>query len=211
MSGADLPDELIAEFAKRYREQIVSASQKPVKPFLLCPVGLIGAGKSTVVVPLAKRLNLVRISTDEVRKLLQESGYNYQKARDISLFLNKQLSAEGHGIAVDGNSGSAVGIAITKEVVASTALPAVWIHINPPEAFIVAKLRNYKHTWLFRDGEHAVMNYFENKELNKDMLQNHFPFLYTFDTSRDDLPQQIEEAAQIIERAVADGTVPPWP
>lgn len=55
----------------------------------------------------------------------------------------------------------------------------------------------YKHSWLFRDGEHAVENYRQRKELHKNLPMK---FFYTFDTSRPDIQEQIEEIAELIRK-----------
>ncbi|MDE1944098.1 MAG: hypothetical protein KGH97_01205 [Patescibacteria group bacterium] len=56
------------------------ANRLPRQVFL-APVGRVGAGKTTVVKPLAERLGLVRISSDEIRKLLKERGLGYGPLR----------------------------------------------------------------------------------------------------------------------------------
>ena len=76
------------------------------------------------------------------------------------------------------------------------------MHVNPSEEFILNKLRTYNHTWLFKDADEAIANYYWRKLLHEHLSM---PFVYTFDTSRDDLPHQIEEAIEKIERALARG------
>ena len=71
-----------------------------------------------------------------------------------------------------------------------------WIHINPPEEFIINKLKNYKHTWLFKNAEQAIENHKTSKDKHHKIIN--FPFIYTFDASRDDLDEQIEEAIAVI-------------
>ena len=73
-------------------------------------------------------------------------------------------------------------------------LKLVWIHINPPEKFIVEKLSNLKPNWL-GTAEEMLQNYYQRKPLHEHL---DLPFVYTFDTSRADLPQQLDEAAKII-------------
>ena len=74
----------------------------------------------------------------------------------------------------------------------------IWIHINPPEKFIINKLKNYKkHSLLFKDSEDAINNYLERKPLHKKL---NFPFIYNFDPSRPDLKSQLKEATSIIEK-----------
>ena len=55
------------------RDVIKKANQE----LILCPVGLVGAGKTTVLKPISKILNLVRVSSDEIRGILKQEGYNF--------------------------------------------------------------------------------------------------------------------------------------
>ena len=66
-------DEIKHEFVKN----LEIPSLIPQKQFFFCPVGLVGVGKSTVTKPISKRFNLLRISSDELRKLLLDNGFDY--------------------------------------------------------------------------------------------------------------------------------------
>ncbi|MEK7530443.1 MAG: AAA family ATPase [Patescibacteria group bacterium] len=206
----NLPLERVAEFAEAYAKTIDVPAIKIPKPYVLAPVGLIGAGKSTIVVSLAKKLNLVRICTDDIRRLLKESGFSYAHTLEIATVTHRLFGTQGYGIALDANAGSVAWVKLTRQLFKEIGAPVVWIHINTPESVILERLENYKPSWLFTDGEHAVKEYFRNKEHNKDMLKENFPFLYTFDTSRDDVARQIDDAAALIQAAVDGGTVPEW-
>lgn len=193
--GTELEDANLKRICALYLEQ-VRLPAIPGRPFLLCPVGLVGAGKSTVLKPLAEYFSLVRVSTDEIRKVLKDQGYNFLRTSEIAYFLVRKFLGEGYGVAVDADcSPPEVSEAIRTEA-AKAGLPVVWIHIDPPESFILEKLRNFKHTWLFADADEAVANYFRRKPLHQTL---DFPFVYRFDTSRLDLPQQLEEAKREIE------------
>jgi hypothetical protein len=71
----------------------------------------------------------------------------------------------------------------------------VWIHINPPENFILNKLNNYNHTWLFKDADEAVATYYRRKPLHQDLK---LEFAYVFDTSKPDIQSQINTAVPLI-------------
>jgi len=43
---------------KEYEDTLVFPVIKPDPQFVLCPIGLVGAGKTTVMMPLAERLSL---------------------------------------------------------------------------------------------------------------------------------------------------------
>ena len=187
------------EIRSLYLSRLEIPEKKPPVQFLLCPVGLIGAGKTTVLVPLAKKLGTVRVSTDEIRKMLKEQGFNYDRSRDIAHSIATELLTGGHSIALDMNCGSRDGFPEIQKLIRRFAVKAFWLHINPPESFIVDKLRNFEHTWLFRNGDEAVAAYFRSKEKHGDMAKKIGTFTYAFDPSRDDLHEQIEECARLIE------------
>lgn len=168
---------------------------------MLMPVGVIGAGKTTVIKPLAERLGLVRISTDEIREKLRQRRYSYEGARDIAHALSTKYLRIGYSIAVDGNTGSTSGLEYNKK--SAEAFPHVrqiFIHIDPPDEYIVNKLRNYKHSWLFKNAEQAVESFYKNKQ---GFTLPDLPFVFAFDPSRDDLPMQLESGIKAIKESLA--------
>lgn len=193
----DMPKEMFREIADEYRPNVIVPPVKPPRQFLLCPVGLIGAGKTTIVKPLAERLNLVRISTDEIRIIMKERGYNYSGVKNISYALVKEFLDQGYSVAIDGNCGTDETRKRVSEAIEKYNLKAIWIHINPPEEFIINKLKNYDHTWLFESGDEAVRSFLEYKKTHN-YSKSDIPFIYTFDTSRPDIPQQLAEAEKLI-------------
>jgi predicted kinase len=189
------------EAMREYEKTLILPEQPRRKHFILCPAGLVGAGKTTVTKPLAEKLSLVRISGDEIRKTLKEHGLSYDGLIRIGAELMKKYLAKGYSTALDSDAMSPR----SKEVIDNAeqefgAMP-VWIHVNPPEEFILNKLRTYNHTWLFKDGDEAVANYMRRKNLHENL--DSIPFVYTFDTSRDDLGNQIDEATELIKSLVA--------
>lgn len=190
--------EILEEVAKEYEGTLTIPASKQLPQWILMPVGLIGTGKTTVVKPLAERLNLIRISTDDIREKLKRRGYSYNGARDIVQHCIIKYLNLGYSIALDANTGSKVGLEYNKKT--ADLFPSVrqiFIHINPPEEFIVNKLKKYQHTWLFRDAEHALENLSMNK---KDYNVPDVNFAYTFDPSKADLLDQIQHGVEAIER-----------
>lgn len=166
--------------------------------FFLCPVGYVGAGKSTVMMPLCEKLSLLRIENDVVRKLLREHGdFDSQHARDISRELIIKYARNGYSVGIDANCGSSSRRhpGSIEDISREMQIPIVWIHINPPEEFIVNKLRNYKHTWMFTDGVHAVEVFHKMKAVTD---FSDIDFTYVFDTSREDMIIQVDDAVKII-------------
>ena len=179
-----------------YLQQIVVPAQKPSKQYLLCPIGLVGAGKTTVVKPLAEKLSLVRISGDEIRKLFKKMGYGYEKTYDLAFELIRQFISEGYSVCIDSDCAGKIE-KIEKEVRGKNLL-LVWIHINPPESFIINKLSNLTPNWL-GTAEEMVTNYYERKPLHKDIALN---YTVVFDTSLPDIQEQIESSVSTIKKKV---------
>lgn len=192
------PKEILEEIEKEYENTLVLPAQKPPMQWILMPVGLIGAGKTTVVKPLAERLNLVRISTDDIRQRLKARGYSYEGCRDIVQKLAKKYLDLGYSIALDANTGSKIALQYNQKT--AELFPHVrqiFIHINPPEEFVINKLKNYPHTWLFRDADHAVENFLTNQ---KEFVLPSVHFVYTFDPSKENLSEQIEQGTLAIKQ-----------
>ena len=189
---------------QEYKKQLVlpPASKVPVKQFFLCPVGLIGAGKSTVMKPLSEMLSFVRISSDDIRKLLKERGTGYERLMEIVRPLAEELVARGFSIGFDADCGNPKTKEMISELAKRMGVKVFWIHINPPEDFILNKSRTYNHTWLFKNGEEAVENYYRQKQ--KRAEENiHFDFTVTLDTSKPDLADQIRNVASLITKELS--------
>lgn len=183
--------ELITDYEKTLT--LPDVIRKP--QLLVCPVGLVGAGKSTVIKPLSEKLGLVRISTDEIRHLLQDRGFTFALVEQIGLFLLKKNLLFGYSVALDADCAGSAHRFILQVPEKFPKVKVVWLHVNPPEEFILNKLKKFKHTWLFKDAEEAIANYYRRKPLHEHL---DMPFLYTFDTSRPDLGRQIDEAEGLI-------------
>lgn len=190
----EIPADVYSEIKNAYLDQVETPEQKPENQYLLCPIGLVGSGKTTVLTPLAKKLNLVRLSHDDIRKLLHERGYGYEASEQFINEIVEEFLAKGFSVALDADC-------IRGEVQKKIAdrknrynLQVFWIHINPPEQFILEKLGRHKTSWL-GTAEQVIKNYFVRKSLHANL---NFPFIYTFDPSRPDLEKQINEATTVI-------------
>ncbi len=191
-TGRDLSDADFSAVSLLYQRTVHVPDSKPIQQVLLCPVGLVGAGKSTVVKPISERLSFVRISTDEIRKLLKEQGFNYGRTREMAYRLISEFLQKGYSIAIDADCINQEARDAIKKVAEKYRLASLWIHINPPEEFIINKLRNFQHTWLFRDAKDAINNYRRRKPLHAEYLKL-IDFYFTFDTSKSDLDAQINQ------------------
>ncbi|MCF7835566.1 MAG: ATP-binding protein [Candidatus Marinimicrobia bacterium] len=183
------------EIIKEYEKKLKFPKTNPEVQIMICPIGTVASGKTTIIKPLSKKLSLLKISTDEIRKLFKENGHGYDSVKDLAYKLADKYIGKGFSIAVDADCNSNGAQEKIKKLQEKYKIKVFWIHIKPPEEFIINKLKSYKHTWLFRDANHAIENYKSSKEGHKNI---NFNFIYTFDTSRDDLDKQIEECIDVI-------------
>lgn len=190
--GKNLSDLRLEKISNQYEKTIKIPKTKPSKRLMICPVGLVGAGKTTVLKPICNKLGLVRISTDEIRHLLKNGGYNYLRATEIAKIFTAKYLNFGYGIAIDGDCIQPKYQKHFKKLAREHKIWLIWIHIKPSEKFIINKLKKYKHTWLFKDSAEAIYNYRRRKLLHKAYLPS-INFYFKIDTSRDDLKNQIKE------------------
>lgn len=187
--GKDVSQQDLKYFEDLYCSQINIPPKNNNKQEMICPVGCVGAGKSTVMKPLSERLGFVRISTDEIRLLLSKYGYNHIQTKQIAFSLIVKFIQQGYSIIIDADC-----ISFKKELEKlgyDMNIHILWVHINPTEEFILDKLRGINYTWgLFKDTDDAITNYYRRKPLHENVI-NRFNFIYTFDTSSPDLNNQI--------------------
>src|SRR5437016_4764206 len=92
----------LGDIEKEFRSAIfVPAESNRSSQIFFCPVGLVGAGKTTVTKPIAQQLHLVRLSGDELRKLLKENGYTYEPLKEILFRVGNQFIEKGYSVAFD--------------------------------------------------------------------------------------------------------------
>jgi len=190
----DLPKSKIAQIAKKFIE--LNRLDRPTKNYcLICPIGLIGSGKTTVIKKLARHFGLVRCSTDEMRAYLDKLGYNTQKAVDAIRKVTEILLKKKRGLAIDADCARPE---IVKEFLSKPRIhkiPLVWIKIDVPEKIILARLSPDNKKRKYR-GPEAIANYFKRKELHKNI---DLPFVYVFkNETPEKLKVQMIEAKQKI-------------
>ena len=188
----EIQDRIAEQFIKKIESEEITKDLR----ILICPIGLVGAGKSTVVIPLSKILKIPRISADEIRRVLKENGLDYSSLKDIGNKIGKYFLDLGYGLILDQDLAGQLDL--VKEITETYKLKTYFLHVNPPEEFILNKLRNYTgEKWLTDDQEKMVENYFSRKELHKD-IEKKIKFDCTIDTSQPNLNKKIAEIAQTI-------------
>lgn len=151
--------------------------------------------------PLSEQLGLIRISSDELRKILKENGFGYDDLKEIMFPVIKEFVAKGYSITLDMDCGNPVTQRMVKDMEDTYGIVSIWLHINPPETYILEKLRNHPPTWLSANPKDMVANYYRQKE-TRSKQQMPKQYIYEFDTSRDDLETQCTEVLERIKRSV---------
>ena len=105
MTERNLSKKVFNDILCNYAEEIALPAEKFPKQFFLCPVGLIGAGKSTVLEHLAKHISIIIVSTDDFRQKLKALGYGYESASDLTFAAVSHFSSKGYSVALDTNCG----------------------------------------------------------------------------------------------------------
>lgn len=194
--------ELISKVLSLYEATLEIPIEKPAREFLLCPVGLIGSGKTTVVKRLGKELSLLRLSTDDVRKVIYDlpAKATLEEFNEVMTTLFNKYLELGYSIAMDADCASLLTQQIINERQKQYNLGVIWVHIKASEEIILSRLKERGGSWLFKTEEQAVNNYLQRKVLHENLTM---PFVYTFDTSSPDLDSQITEAVQLIRTEVS--------
>ena len=187
----------INRILETYERSLIIPSVKPSPQFYVVPVGLVGSGKTSVLEPLSEKLHLLRISGDEIRKIIMENGGSLEDTWEIGNRLVLKYADKGYSIAHDTDGATLKTQESIRNQAEKYGIKVIWIHINPPEAYIIHKLQNFKHSWLFKNSEEAIAAYYSRKHLHSDL---HFDFAYEFDTSAPNLDQQIDQAILAIEK-----------
>ncbi len=200
MEDQRIPEDIYQQVKVAYVKTLLIPEHKSEKQFFLCPVGYIGAGKSTILDLLCQHFDFVRLSGDEIRRLLRERGYGKAGLGEPQRMLDEvveKFASKGYNIAFDSNCGSVRAKEAIETRAKRLGAKTFWIHINPPEKFILEKLKNFKHSWLFRDADHAISRYYYHKAHTP---HAEFHFLFTFDTSKSDVPKQTERCISLIDK-----------
>lgn len=184
----------IAEIQDQYRKSLSIPSVKPPVQCLVCPVGLIGSGKTTVITPIAKQLNLVRVSNDEYRVLLKQNGHGYETIKSFMNTVRIDLIKEGYSLAIDANAGGQTSFNFITKTEKDFGAKVFWLRINTPDAYAEAGLRK-RSSPLVADNEDWIKNR-ENQKQRMQTLKHEFDFFCEFDISRDNLKEQIANCIQ---------------
>lgn len=193
---------ILSEIEQEFKGKIFIPKDKPAKQFIFCPVGMVGSGKTTVTKPISEKFSLVRISGDELRKILKENSYGYESVKDIVFRLAENFIRDGFSVALDMNCSHPLTSEFLEKMKQTYGILVIMVHVNPPEEYILNKLKNYKHTWLFKDSTQAIENYHKQKDRVVNEINN-FEYLYTIDPSSAEFQKQLEELSDLISERIS--------
>ncbi len=193
----------IQEIENEYKNSVEIPNIVPEKQFFFCPVGIVGSGKTTVTKAVSKKLGLLRLSSDELRKLLKENGHDYSSVKEIGFRIAEEFVEKKFSIAFDMDCGNPESKEFVERLSEKYNVKIIWVHINTPEEHILKGLLKDAHyrAWLAEDPQIMIRNYFSQKE--KRLKENtKFDYFFTFDTSKSDMQEQISECVEKIKKAL---------
>ncbi|MDA1038555.1 MAG: AAA family ATPase [bacterium] len=194
--GEELSDADFEKVLKEYEGQLEFPDNKPERVFFVAIVGLIGTGKTTIMKEISRRLGLLRICTDDIRWMLFDKGYNFERTRELAGKVAFKYADAGYSIGFDSDAAGAFVLKNIDNILLRVPGPIVWLHVTASEKLILERLHESNPDRRYK-GEIAVAHYQRRKALHENLTM---PFLYTFDTSRDDVGSQLDEAERLIRK-----------
>lgn len=191
----------LQEVEAEFVNQILVPEPRLPRQIFFCPVGLVGAGKTTVTKPIAEALGLVRVSSDELREILHSNGLGYDSVKQIGVRVITRFAREGYGIALDMDCGNPEVIDAVTSLAGELRAPIFWIRVTAPEEHIFEKFRRHPPSWLADNPETMVANYRAQKERRLGQKRP-IDFSWEFDTSSPSLAEEIEGCVRMIKDKV---------
>lgn len=198
----------LSELTEAYYAEIEALAEARQSPqFALCMIGLIGAGKSTVLRALTKALPIVAISGDAVRKIAKEKGLpelTPEQTADINGEIVSRFVKEGYRVAYDNDFANPSIRTLRRERDKALKLPEIWVRVTAPEDVIIRRLQK-RPLGHFPNMEAVTRSFYERKALHEaqSIELATLPYVYIFDTSLPNLDQQVIDAAAAIKRQLA--------
>lgn len=195
---AHMPPDQVKELATEFYDQLDKPETTKSKPqFCICPIGLVGTGKTTVLKKICAQLRAIRVSADEVRSMLYTKGLPFDDAMYVTHEVCVRLKQEGYNIAHDGDFAAPVSRELLGQVDQELGITELWIRVQAPEDVTLKNIKARGPGILFRDIDHAVSLHQRRKELHAAPEIDELPFMYTFDTSRPGIDDQVAEFVRL--------------
>ena len=195
----DIDEKTKRQLLSTYYRRITRGKKPSVysKPIALACTGLVASGKSSITFPLAEEIGAVTISSDRVREVFFQLGYNFKQIYTFDTKLIERVSQHKYNLFLDFNISTGVPVL---DMLYAAGYQILVVYANPPYSFIEDKILTGKaRQKAERQGE--IMSYFQKDTfLYESMLRwkdNHIESLprlekkygiwYEADTSRNDV------------------------
>lgn len=184
-----------------YLKEVLKGHQPSTykRPLLLACTGHVASGKSTVTEPLAAMVDCVKISSDQIREMFFQNGFNFSSFRPFLFEILQEVSAKNYNIFLDLNIANY--LQLLKELTSQGYQPFI-IHANPPESFIKEKILsgNMKHELSFFSKDEYLYRAFlawKDRHLqNLSQLKEEYPIWYEVDTADTNLDMIMKDMQQ---------------
>jgi predicted kinase len=124
---------------REYREKLVFPERnvRAEPSTVVCMIGLVGSGKSTVARMIAKRLNAVLINGDAIRVVLRHQEMDYSLARLIAEDLVCEIVGLGYNVVLDSDFIDSRKRASMRALVSTIGADIcfVRVHVDPNKAY----------------------------------------------------------------------------
>lgn len=139
----------IDSFVKEFILSLKKPKNRIEPQIIIAPYGPSCVGKSTVMKAIAKKLPLAYISSDGLRILLRNKGFDESLLKKHHLFegIAEKLLKEKYSLILDANFASSSGhLEKTEKLVQKFKAKLFLIRIAAPKIFVLRKIKNKK--WL---------------------------------------------------------------
>jgi len=192
----EVTDENFAHIVAAYAQEIPVPKETFKKSVVICPVGLIGVGKTTTIKWLMKQLPLVYIRTDDIRKYLFAHGYQIVRTKEISFHLLEYFVEQGHSVAIDADCIERDKRIEIERIAQRKETTVLYIHIVAPEETIIDRLLGRVSGAREYVGEEALLNYRQRKSLHEDI--DTVPVFYTVNTNTKNEREKTKQLRQLV-------------
>ncbi|OIO18783.1 MAG: hypothetical protein AUJ37_04750 [Candidatus Magasanikbacteria bacterium CG1_02_41_34] len=194
-TGNNLSEQDFLNIVKEYTASLSLKGQHDSLQFLICPVGMIGSGKTTTLKKINETIPFVCIRTDDMRALLKKHGYNFLKTKELALEVAIQILEKGYSIALDSDcAGDKVREKIDSIAKTFPKLEIIWIHIIASDNVIKKRLSPDNEKRVYK-GPEAIERYEIRKVLHENLPMQ---FDATIDTGSDHTKTDFENVIKII-------------
>ncbi len=136
------------------------------------------------------------VSTDQLRASRGQFDVGSDDPMLVTHLVCKRLKQEGYNIAHDGDFARPIARELLAKANGDTIM-ALWFRVVAPEDVITAHLRGREATPYLPDIDSALATYRRRKAVHESVADlDDIPYLYVFDSARDNIDEQVEEFVQ---------------